>query len=232
MKSVSRFAAWQEAGQARRESVIAEYLDYLDTTRVRVKFVTDLADLVAKHIARIEGGECNKSTLLRNPRYKSQLLSYMAEHLESGSRALDARNITDPSAKALLTTSKLEAGNLRRELERLNIYIRSLEEQLEQHQKGGAPKLTSPRSKSLASPKLSDYQFQFVRTCQAMRTLLGHLQVTLEADTHSQQILDRSKRRDNVVVDAELAGPFFEWLASQGGLVVKGGRQGEGGSKV
>ncbi len=218
MTKPSRFAAWQETNQARRESVIAEYLEYLHTTRVRVKFVTDLANLVAKHIAKEEGAECNRSTLLRNPRYKAQLLSYMARNLAPGTKGIDPKSIVDPAAKALLTTSKLETGNLKRELERLNIYIKSLEEQLEEHRQTGKPLLRGPHpSKLEVSGELPEYQVKFVRTCQALRSLLDYMQITLEVDTRSQQVLDKAKRRNNVIVDKDLAGPFFEWLASNGG---------------
>jgi hypothetical protein len=41
-----------------------------------------------------------------------------------------------------------------------------------------------------------------------------------------------SKRRDNIIVDKEVAGPFFEWLASQGGLELKASKQAGGGSKA
>lgn len=216
MKRPSNFADWQEANQVRREALIDEYLQYLDKTRVRVRNPTDLADLVARHIEQVEGAPCNKSTLMRNVRYKSKILTYQARHLETGSRSLHSREIADPSANALVTTAKLEAGNLRREVERLNIYINSLEEQLEQYQQKGRRRLSEPAAHKAApgANRISDYEFKFVRTCQALRALVSHMNLVLEVDTKAQQILDRSKRRNNVIVDNEIAGPFIEWLAS------------------
>jgi len=215
MKKPSRFAAWQEANQARREGIIDEYLQYLDKTRVKVRNATDLADLVARHITQVEGMPCNKATLMRNVRYKAKILTYQAQHLEPGVRTLEQQGLLDPGSKAVLATSKLEAGNLRREIERLNVYINSLESQLENARSRGGRQLPQDVSngETVDAAPISDYEFKFIRTCQALRALLSHLNLVLEVDAVSKQILDRSKRRDNVIVDKEIAGPFIEWLA-------------------
>jgi hypothetical protein len=207
----SRFAPWQEANQVRREEVIDEYLAYLSRTRVRVRNVTDLADLVARHISQTEEKPCSKSTLLRNLRYKAKLLSHQARHLDAGVKKLDARAVTDPISRALLTSSQLEAGNLKRELDRLNIYVKFLENQQDQLQCQTRQRSACPNDHELN--QLTDYEFQFIRTCQALRTLLSHLNVILEVDPRMQCIRDKSKRRDNIIVDKDVAGPFFEWLA-------------------
>ena len=216
LKNPSRFAAWQEANQARREALIDEYLRYLDKTRVRVRNPTDLADLVARHITQVEGAPCNKSTLMRNVRYKAKILTYQAQHMEPGSRSLNHRGISDPGAMALLTTKKLEASNLKREVERLNGYIKTLEEQLEHcRQQGGRPlpELTNTEVEQGGVQRVSDYEFKFIRTCQALRSLVSHMNLVVGVDTNTQQILDKSKRRNNVIVDKDVAGPFVEWLA-------------------
>jgi hypothetical protein len=212
-KVPSRFAAWQEANQVRREGIIDEYLAFLAKTRVKVRNPTDLADLVAKHISQVEGEPCNKATLLRNARYKAKILTYQARSL-TGTKTLNSRTVTDPTAKVLITSAQLESGNLKRELERLNIYVTSLEEQVDQLQSHGR-KLPVPVEAADSASQLSDYEFRFVRTCQALRSLLSYLNVVVQVDPNSQRILDRSKRRDNVIVDKEVAGPFFEWLNSQ-----------------
>ena len=231
-KAQSRFAAWQEANQVRREKIIDEYLDFLAKTRVKVRNPTDLADLVAKHISQMEGEPCNKATLLRNARYKAKILTYQARSLTPGTKSLNSRSVTDPTAKSLITSAQLESGNLKRELERLNIYVRSLEEQVDQFTNQGR-KLPDPLAVAEEKSQWSDYEFRFVRTCQAMRSLLSHLNVVVQIDPNTQRILDMSKRRDNVIVDAERAGPFFEWLNSQGRLAMKkDGKNAGGGSKV
>lgn len=213
-KNPSRFAAWQEAKQVRREAIIDDYLGFLAKTRVKVRNPTDLADLVAKHISEVEGEPCNKATLLRNARYKTKILTYQAKSLVPGTKALNPRSVTDPAAKMLITSAQLESGNLKRELERLNIYVMSLEEQVDRYQAQGR-QLPSPTAEVNLGAQLSDYEYRFVRTCQALRSLLSHLNMVVQVDTDCQRILDMSKRRDNIIVDKEVAGPFFEWLASQ-----------------
>lgn len=216
MKMPNRFAAWQEANQVRREVVIDEYLQYLDKTRVRVRNATDLADLVARHIAQVQGAPCNKATLMRNVRYKAKILTYQAQHLELGVRTLQNQVLIDPASKAVLTTSRLEVGNLKREIERLNVYIKSLEDQQEKSRMQARlqpPDARITEKLMVDESHVTDYEFKFIRTCQALRTLLNHLDLVLEVEVASVQILDRSKRRNNVIVDKEIAGPFFEWLA-------------------
>lgn len=212
---VSKFAAWQEANQLRRESVIDEYLGFLAKTKIKVRNLTDLSDLVAKHIAQVEGKPCTKSTLLRNPRYKSKIINFQITSLAPSTKALNSRNIADPTAKMMVTRAQLECGNLKRELERLNMYVRTLEEQLDlfQSQNGRLP---GHSDKEVSAPLITDYEFGFVRTCQALRLLLSHLQLVVNVDISSQRILDLSKRWDNTIVDKEVAGPFFEWLSKQG----------------
>jgi len=211
-KKQSTFAAWQEANQVRRETIIDEYLGVLGKTRVKVRNPTALAELVASHISQVEGEPCDKATLMRNVRYKAKLLSYQAASLVAGTRSLSSRAVTDPTAKALITTSQLEAGNLKRELERLKIYATSLEEQVDQLQsKGHLPPPAAGSEPALT--QLSDCEVRFIRTCQALRALLDHLSTIVLVDPSAQRILDASKRRNNVIVDQTLAAPFFEWLA-------------------
>ncbi|MEX3982498.1 hypothetical protein AB4Y45_26360 [Paraburkholderia sp. EG287A] len=220
MTKPSKFAAWQEANQCRREALIDEFLKYLDETRVKVRHATDLADLIARHISQVEGAPCNKSTLMRNVRYKAKILTYQAQHLDVESKLRARRSLVDPSANAMLTTKKLEVGNLKREVERLNAYIGGLEEQVEQLKSRRGGLIPAPKGEGWqdsSQPPLSDHEFNFVRTCQALRSVLSHMNLVLDVDTGAKRILDRSRRRNNVVVDKELAGPFIDWLESVSG---------------
>lgn len=215
-KDRSKFSAWQEAKQAKRETIIDEFLNSLTKSRVKVSLPTYLADLIAKHIAQVEGKPCNKSTLLRNNRYKAKILSYLAKSLAPGAKALNSRSVTDPTAKALITSAQLEGGNLKRESERLKIYVKSLEEQVDRLQSQGRPlPIASITNESCTGS--SDFEYRFIRTCQTLRSLIGHLNLIVHIDPCSQRILDASKRRDNVIVGKDVAGPFFDWLAAQGG---------------
>lgn len=212
-KRKNTFAAWQEANQAKREAIIDEYLQVLAKTRVKVRNPTALAELVASHISQVEGEPCNKATLLRNDRYKAKLLSYHAKSLVPGSKGLNPRSVTDPTAKAIVTSSQLETANLRRELERLNVYVTSLEEQVDAAQ-NKRPSIPAPAAVEGDGAQVPDFEFRFIRTCQALRSVLDHLNLVVQVDIKTKCILDASKRRNNVIVDQALAGPFFDWLDS------------------
>ncbi len=214
MTKPSTFSAWQEANQVRRETAIREYLEYLKTTRVRFDYVTDLADMVAKHLSELEGEPCAKSTLLRNPRYKAPLLSYQFHQLNGGTGQIRLKDVKDESAKALVLTADLKAGNLAREVERLNIYAKALEAELADLRRAPAPTSSTKVPASVEAAQVTEFQIKFVRTCQAFTALLSYLNVALEADSTNLRILDRSKRRNNVIVEEHLAGPYFEWLAT------------------
>lgn len=216
-KAPSKFAAWQEAKQVRREGIIDDYLTFLAKTKVKVRNPTDLADLVAKHISQVEGEPCNKATLLRNVRYKAKILSFQARSISPGVKALNSRTVGDPTARALITSSQLEIGNLKRELERLDIYINSLEEQVDRLKGRGRQLPNSENSQDSAAP-IQDSELPFIRTCQAFLALVSHLRVVIEIDIENLRIIDKSRRRDNVIVDTEMARPFIEWLNSQGGV--------------
>lgn len=216
-KGPNKFAAWQEAKQVRREGIIDDYLIFLAKTKVKVRNPTDLADLVAKHISQMEGAPCNKATLLRNIRYKAKLLSFQAKSISPGIKSLSPRIVADPTARALIAGSQLESGNAKRELERLNIYVTSLEEQIDLLKSQGR-QLPNIQNITSSVAQMPDFELQFIRTCQTLRSLVSHLKLIVELDMKSKRILDRSKRRDNVIVDAEVAGPFIEWLSLQGGL--------------
>lgn len=217
--SENKFSAWQEANQVRREAILSVYLAFLAKTRVKVRNSTDLADLVARHISDVEGKPCNKSTLLRNIRYKAKILSYQAKNQNPGVKTLNSRDVSDPRAQALIASAQLECGNLRRELERLNAYTRSLEEEMDRLQSAGRMLPNLPVVASERTDRLAELEFQFVRTCQALRLLLDSFKSIVQLDPSGRRILDMSKRRNNVIVDQEMAAPFFDWLNQQGGYV-------------
>lgn len=215
-KARNTFEQWQEANQLRRENIIDEYLMVLGKTKVKVKNPTYLAELVARYLTQVEGKPCNKATLLRNDRYKARLLAFQAGSLSPGAKALSARKVTDPTAKALITGAQLESSNLKRELERLNIYVTTLEEQVDQFRSQGRL-LPRPDETTDSLTRVTDHELQFIRTCQALRSVLSHFNLVVEVDAKNNRILDKSRRRDNVIADAETATPFFEWLGRVSG---------------
>ena len=213
MKATNRFANWQAEKQVRREQIIVEYLEFLGKTHVKVRNPTDLAKLVAQHITAVESKPCSQSTLLRNLRYKAHILSYQARNRSDGSKALSMRNITDPTAKVFVARAQLESENLKREQERLRIYIKTLEDRL-----GGRVDQEKPKPSTQDETYLPDVEYRFVRTCQALRSVLSRLNTIVQVDKEKCEIVDNAARRPEarVIVDRDVAEPFFDWLFKQG----------------
>ncbi len=190
------FAGYQRDKVASRAAVIEQHLTALAARRTQFKYITDLAAEVAEKVGTVEGEPCNRATLLRNAAYKAKLLRYMADHCGAA----------DPLAKAEATalTNELEAGNLRRENERLKAYLRTLERRLDSR---------GPAQVAAELPAPSDGQLvvDHALTCKAMATLLTTLNDFLQLDENGA-ILDMSRRpSDRVVVDANTAAPFARW---------------------
>jgi hypothetical protein len=206
----STFEAFQEAKQVRRESFIRDYLEMLAASRVRFKYVTDLSQMVALHIAERESGRCNKSTLLRNKRYKALLLNYMVHRLPGGTKNVEARGISEEKAKALLVTAQLDVANFRREAERLRAHISLLER--------GATnvKILPPKDQieSDLDGRLHSTHLKYTRTCQALYALLKHMESKGFSFIEDHCMVDKSRMRNNILVDSDIAAPFFEWLGS------------------
>lgn len=205
MAGKNPFAGWQQEKQTRREALIREFLAYVRKKRMKCQYITDLADMVAKHIAEHEGASCNRATLLRNKRYKALLLSYMADSLTEGTDSIDRKQIKEPKAEALVLAAEVGAENLRREVARLKAYIAELESM--------KPKLVSEGANTVSHDDvIHDLRRRHVLTSQALLAILKHFEGLLRADADANRILDASARPPKVVVDEKLAGPFFEWL--------------------
>jgi hypothetical protein len=215
-KGVNTFETFQLEKQQRRETLIAEFLAYLKTSRVQTPYVTDLAEVVSNHISAQEGKPCNKATLLRNPRYKSMLLSYMAATLAKGTKDLKSKDIKDPKAQALVISTQIESGNLKRDNERLRAYVAILESKISDLGANVEPENRVVMSAN--SAEIESTHIKYVRICQALHAVIVHMQPTLSVDISSRRILDMSKLRNNVVVDSDIAGGFFDWLEANKGI--------------
>ena len=190
------FAGYQQDKVASRTAVIEAHLLELSRHRTQFKYITDLAAAVADKVVSVEGVPCNKATLLRNVTYKAKLLRYMADNCGA----------VDPLAKAEANamTSELEAGNLRRENERLKAYIRTLERRMDAQGSGVvSPALPLPGE----GPLLQDYAL----TCKTLATVLTEFnEILMMAEDGAILDLARVKGRQ-VLVDAKTAEPFARW---------------------
>ncbi|WP_156135966.1 hypothetical protein [Delftia sp. ZNC0008] len=199
------FADWQQAKQERREALVREFLAYMKKKRLKCEYITDLADMLAKHISEQEGASCNRATLLRNKRYKVLLLSYMAHSCAEGTDAIDRRSLDDPKAGALVIAAEVGAESLRREINRLKAYIAELEATKSQL---GPLKVSPPVTQN----SVDDLTRKHVLTCQALLAILKHFDGLLLVDTDGQRVMDASTRPQKVVVDKKFSAPFFEWM--------------------
>lgn len=193
------FSGYQQDKVASRTAVIEAHLLELGKRRTQFKYITDLAATLADKVGEVEGVPCNKATLLRNATYKTKLLRYMADHCGA----------TDPLAKAEADamTSELEAGNLRRENERLKAYIRTLERRMDM-QGGGAAVQALPSAGE--GQLVQDHAL----TCKALATVLTELNSIL-AIGEDGAILDLSRIKSRqVLVGAKTMEPFSRWWAA------------------
>lgn len=203
------FAKYQTKKVAGREELITKYLGTLRRTRAKYQYVTDLAKGVAEQIELSEKKPCSPSTLLRNKRYKALLLNFMAS--QSGTALLNSSSVTDNIAKHLLNTSELELGNIKRENDRLHAYVTSLEKRLDDRDKLTVAPVVMTDDE--VKRELDDLNIKFALVSKSLWLVLDRFKDVLTADADGQRIIDLSARRSkSVVVNADTAAPFFEWL--------------------
>lgn len=203
------FADWQRSVQERRESLLREYLVSLRKSRVRFKFVTDLAGMAAAHLSEKEARPCNQATLLRNTRYKQLLLSFMAARTRPGTDAIDESTIRDPKAKAVLDTTAYSMENLRRENERLKAYLAELSG------RRSLPSTASAASegnrKTSSAKGVSEDRANYVATCRLLLAVLRKFDGIVRIDEVQDRIVDLTESPPRVLVSGSEAKPFFDW---------------------
>lgn len=210
------FAKYQTEKIAGRKELITNYLGTLRRTRAKYQYVTDLAKGVAEQIELSEKKPCSPSTLLRNKHYKALLLHFMAS--QSGTALLNSSSVTDNIAKHLLNTSELELGNIKRENARLHAYVTSLEKRLDDRDKLTVAPVVMTDDE--VKRELDDLNTRFALVCKSLWLVLDHFKAILTADADGQRIIDlaATTRSKKVVVNADTAAPFFEWLLLTKGI--------------
>lgn len=219
MSKRNTFAAWQEKNVADREKAIAKYLSVLKRTKAKYQYVTNLAEAVAEHISQLEGKPCSSTTILRNKRYKAQLLSFLAN--QSGSSVVPPEAITDDRAKAVLISLQLELRNIRDENERLKAYAQELDGELDRLRGPLGVMRLSAKSDNGGGDnnEVERLQNDLASVCKALWLLLEHFKDIMSADYEAKRILDLSAFGDrNIVVDSRTAEPFFTWLRNNQGV--------------
>lgn len=206
MAGKSSFSAWQERQMAAREALIKEFLNQCKKSKANYPGITALADVIAKHIAKIEDKPCSTPTILRNPRYKSFLTHYLAN--QRGAKHIGDEALPDDRARALVTSLKLELLNVRKDNERLQRYIDVLDKQAEPTPAlfGGA---------NAGTESLKQVENDLARSCMTLHKVLSKFEDLIGVDTDNKQIVDLSIRKGRpgrVVADEGDAAPYFAWL--------------------
>ncbi|EGK72114.1 hypothetical protein METUNv1_01586 [Methyloversatilis universalis FAM5] len=154
----------------------------------------------------------HRTTLMRNPRYKSLL----AEH--SGIPETQWAAVRDEDAppevlRARMLALKLENSNLQDKLKRLETYIQRKEE---------VPALSAPAEGVLPAPGGSNADYlAFVDTAMALTALLERLKDSMVINFERKSIVDLSARTSQrVVIGPERATAYLEWLQQQKHLLL------------
>jgi hypothetical protein len=209
---VNRFEKFQAQKQQIRVELISDFLSFSSTCRVKYKCVTDLALVVSNYICEREGKACNKSTLLRNPKYKSMLLNFMAKNMLAGTKNSKVKSILDPQVHALYLEKDLALSNASRDNDRLRIYISKLEQEVSGNIKKSSSKVTVSDI-GISRTEFEKLKIRNSHICRSLQLLILNFDSLVSVDFNTKQIIDMTKLRNNVIVNSALAEGFFEWMA-------------------
>ncbi|WP_139379423.1 hypothetical protein [Zoogloea sp. LCSB751] len=221
MTKKNSFGAWQEQQMAAREALVVEFLAQSTKSKANYPGITALATAVAQHVSAIEGKSepCSATTILRNPRYKSQLTHYLAN--QRGAKKISFEALPDERAKAIVTSLQLEVFNLRQDNERLQRYIEALDSEMEALK----PKLMVRQAESVNplsndAEKLRKLENDLGRTCLVVNKILERFPDILGVESNYNRIVDlsiREGRPARIVAEETEASPYFIWLRRQTG---------------
>lgn len=198
------FKDYQNNVVEERVKIVVRYLTSLRKTRAKFEYITDLAKAVAEQVGLTEGKPCSFTTLLRNARYKALLLNFMAMRLGN-----EAIKVSEPGVQAFIQTLELELGNVKRDNTRLRAYVAELEARIDSRP-GPLPNPIQTKDRDALNELSNDKAL----ACKAMWLLLDHFKGLVSVDTDRNCIIDlaAASERKNIVVEAEIAYVFIDWL--------------------
>lgn len=140
----------------------------------------------------------------------------MADNFVAGTKRIAVKDIADPKAQALTLTLQVETSNLKRDNDRLRLYVAQLESAVACTDKQVLA-LTASTPDALQR-ELDQAQIRYARACQSLQLVIKHLNSVVSVDMNSRQIVDLTKRVNNVIVNSDIASGFFDWLDANRGI--------------
>lgn len=205
----NNFSDFQDELVTTRVRLIESQLKILKKSKVKVKKISNLAELVAVHLSSVQNSPCSTSTLLRNEKYKGLLKKFMAE------RDRPSQKTDDDSLSALPLHVRIELSNLRNEVARLKMYIGKNEKGVSELDEYNTVSLLERPATAGHEIGIDKLEIAFAQSCQIIRSLLSYWKDYMGIDVVKGEIVDLSFRRTDprsVIVASDAAKEFFEWL--------------------
>jgi len=211
-KGKNPFLAHQAGKVESRKDIIEKTLDYMSQARISVEYITDLAEYCAVAISKETGKPCNKATLLRNKEYKAKLLAFMSGQHGKGLQNFKGYQGDDEKVRLHITSLEAQVSNIKAEKQRLLYRVQQLEE-LSLNQELETPKNLILENQS---NEINNLEIDLALTCKALQLVLDSMPgniIRVSSNGHEIHDYGTSKRAERVVVDKNIASPFFKWLS-------------------
>lgn len=200
-ENIRRFNSEREA---RYIPLIKEELKKCKRMKLQFKSLGGLAEYLSGVTS------IHRTTLSRNPRYKSLLAKHLGEQTCSGAAVGDS-DAAPEILQARLLGARLEISNLQEKVRRLESFVR---------RNGELPALDAIKGAEKVSVGNNDY-LAFVDTAMALTAVLERLRDSMSVDFSKRTIEDLAARpSERVVVGPERATPYLDWLQQQSALLL------------